>query len=230
MPTEHTQSPGPTSAWFAGPKSENGDWFAGAVQRIVADYYAWRRNYFPEDCVVVDSAARRDAEVFRDHFEDRLIELLARLKHDVPFHSPRYAGHMIAEQTLPGIAGYLAAMLNNPNNVSPDAAPVTVRLELEAAQMIARMLSHTSDSCVLMNHWYEQAKARGRYFVSELVAELYRVAALELAAVAAQSELGVASRTQPARASDPMARTSSDSHASRGNGEPDRPAHSRSNA
>jgi len=142
-----TSPPGaaPISGWFAGPKAENGDWFAEAVSRIVSDYHAWRRNYFPEDGVVVDSAARHGAEPFRDHFEDRLIELLARLKHDVPFHSPRYAGHMIAEQTLPGIAGYLAAMLYNPNNVASEAAPVTVRLELEAAQMIARMLGHPPD-------------------------------------------------------------------------------------
>lgn len=145
MTHEPLQTDAPIAAWFAGPKAENGDWFAGAIQRIVSDYYAWRRNYFPEDGVVVDSAVRRDGEGFRDRFEDRLIELLARLKHDVPFHSPRYAGHMIAEQTLPGIAGYLAAMLYNPNNVSPDAAPVTVRLELEASQMIARMLGHGPD-------------------------------------------------------------------------------------
>jgi glutamate/tyrosine decarboxylase-like PLP-dependent enzyme len=139
------QAPAPISAWFAGPKAENGDWFAGMVQRIVADYYAWRRNYFPEDGVALDAASRREAEVFRDEFDDRLIELLARLKHDVPFHSPRYAAHMIAEQSMPAIAGYLAAMLYNPNNVSADAAPVTVRLELEAAQMIARMVGHSSD-------------------------------------------------------------------------------------
>lgn len=144
-PTTLLHPSAPISAWFAGPKAENGDWFAGVVQRIVADYHAWRRNYFPEDGVAVDSAARREAEAFRDDFDDRLIELLARLKHDVPFHSPRYAGHMIAEQTLPAVAGYLAAMLYNPNNVSADAAPVTVRLELEAARMIARMLGHPSD-------------------------------------------------------------------------------------
>ena len=58
-------------------------------------------------------------------FEDRLIELLAALKSDCPFHSPRYAAHMVAEQTLPSIAGYFAGMLYNPNNVSREAAPVT---------------------------------------------------------------------------------------------------------
>jgi hypothetical protein len=34
---------------------------------------------------------------------------------------------------------------------------------------------------VLMNPWYAQAKTRGRYFVSELVEELYRVASEEAA-------------------------------------------------
>ncbi len=144
-PRNPVQHSAPISAWLAGPEAENGDWFAAVVQRIVGDYHAWRRNYFPEDGVAVDSTARREAEAFRDHFDDRLTELLARLKHDVPFYSPRYAGHMIAEQSLPAIAGYLAAMLYNPNNVSADAAPVTVRLELEAAQVIAQMLGHPSD-------------------------------------------------------------------------------------
>jgi glutamate/tyrosine decarboxylase-like PLP-dependent enzyme len=36
---------------------------------------------------------------------------------------------------------------------------------------------------VLMNPWYDQAKRRGRYFLSELVAEMYRLAEQELPAV-----------------------------------------------
>jgi glutamate/tyrosine decarboxylase-like PLP-dependent enzyme len=141
---EHRESP-PISAWFAGPKAENGEWFGHVIQRILSDYYAWRRNYFPEDGVVVDAAARRAGEEFRDRFEDRLIELLGRLKGDVPFYSPRYAAHMISEQSLPSIAGYFATMLYNPNNVSADAAPVTVKLELEASRMIAAMLGHPEE-------------------------------------------------------------------------------------
>ena len=133
------------SGWFAGPKAENGEWFSDTIRRIIQDYHAWRRNYFPEDGVVVDSSLRRVSEPFQDAFEDRLLELLARLKADFPFHSPRYAAHMVSEQSLPSIAGYIAAMLYNPNNVSSDAAPVTVRLELEASQMIARMLGYGPD-------------------------------------------------------------------------------------
>jgi len=89
---------------------------------------------------------RRMQEAFNDRFEDRLMELLARLKADFPFHSPRYAAHMVSAQTMPSIAGYFATMLYNPNNVTSEAAPVTVRLELEAAQMIAKMLGYDENS------------------------------------------------------------------------------------
>lgn len=134
------------SAWFAGPKAENSPWFNTWLGRISEDYCAWRRNYFPEDGVVVDSTLRRHNEPFMDAFEDRLLELLARLKADVPFHSPRYAAHMLAEQTLPGIAGYFAAMLYNPNNVTADVAPVTVKLELDAGRLLSRMIGYDDDS------------------------------------------------------------------------------------
>lgn len=137
---------GMMSAWFAGPKAENAPWFSGWLGRIAEDYNAWRRNFFPEDGVVVDSTLRRQNEPFMDAFEDRLLELLARLKGDVPFHSPRYAAHMLAEQTLPGIAGYFAAMLYNPNNVTSEVAPVTVKLELEAGRMLSRMIGYGDDA------------------------------------------------------------------------------------
>lgn len=138
--------PEPMSAWFAGPKAENAEWFGGWLRRIADDYYAWRRNYFAEDGVVIGSRQRRENEPWCDAFEDRLIELLARLKEDVPFHSPRYAAHMLAEQTLPSIAGYFAAMLYNPNNVTADVAPVTIRLEHEAGRMICRMIGYPDTS------------------------------------------------------------------------------------
>lgn len=133
---------GEMGAWFAGPKGENGDWFSGVVATILQDYFAWRRNYFPEDGLIVDAEARRGGEGFRDRFDDRLFELLAKLKADLPFASPRYAAHMVAEQSLAAVAGFFAAMLYNPNNVSADAAPVTVQMELEASRMIATMLGY----------------------------------------------------------------------------------------
>ncbi len=132
--------------WFAGPKAENGKKFSQTIQHILEDYHHWRRNYFPEDGALIDSSLKRAQEEFQDQFDDRLLELLAKLKADFPFYSPRYAAHMIAEQTLPSIAGYFAAMLYNPNNVTADSGSVTLRLELEASSMIARMLGYGDDS------------------------------------------------------------------------------------
>lgn len=130
------------SAWFAGPKSENAEAFTQILHRVIDDYYNWRRNCFPEDGAIVHSATRRQNEAFADAFDDLLVELLARLKGCVPNHSPRYAGHMLAEQTLPSIAGLLAGLLYNPNNVSFEAAPITVNLELEAAEMLCQMVGY----------------------------------------------------------------------------------------
>lgn len=130
------------TAWFAGPKAENGEAFADTIRRILEDYHYWRRNYFPEDGVLIRSADQHAQSEWKDVFADRLQELLALLKGDFPFYSPRYAAHMVSEQTLPSIAGYFAGMLYNPNNVTSESAPVTVRLELEASAAIAEMLGY----------------------------------------------------------------------------------------
>lgn len=133
-------------AWFAGPKGENAERFARMLQHIFDDYTFWRRNYFPEDGILLTAKQRREHEPFWDEFTDRLTELLARLKADFPFHSPRYAAHMLSEQALPAIAGYFAGMLYNPNNVTSEAAPVTVRLELEAGRMLNQMMGYGDDA------------------------------------------------------------------------------------
>ena len=86
----------PISAWFAGPKSENGEAFTRTIRRILEDNQYWRRNYFPEDGVIITSEERRRHSAWSDVFEDKLMELLAALKSDCPFQSPRYAAHMVA--------------------------------------------------------------------------------------------------------------------------------------
>ncbi len=136
----------PISAWFTGPKSENGERLVETVRWILSDHLYWRRNCYPEDGLVVTFEQRREQDHWNDLFNDRLFELLAALKGDFPFFSPRYVAHMIAEQTMPSVAGYFAGMLYNPNNVTSEAAPVTVRLELEAAAMIAAMIGYPPDT------------------------------------------------------------------------------------
>jgi glutamate/tyrosine decarboxylase-like PLP-dependent enzyme len=132
----------PISAWFLGPKAEHGstltDWFTYILQ----DYMHWRRNYFPTDSVVISRETRRTHGAWQDQLNTHLDLILNHLKADFPFYSPRYIAHMTSEQTLPSILGYFAGMLYNPNNVTDEAAPVTVRLELEVGRMVSEMLGY----------------------------------------------------------------------------------------
>jgi glutamate/tyrosine decarboxylase-like PLP-dependent enzyme len=132
----------PLAAWFLGPKAEHGDVLFDLFSHIFQDYIHWRRNYFPNDPVVISRERRRQHEPWQDKLNAQLDAILNNLKADYPFYSPRYLAHMLSEQTMPSMLGYFAGMLYNPNNVTDEAAPVTVRLELEVGKMVAEMLGY----------------------------------------------------------------------------------------
>jgi glutamate/tyrosine decarboxylase-like PLP-dependent enzyme len=129
-------------AWFLGPKAENAAFEEEMVLHILRDYFHWRRNYYPADEIVITQRMRREASEFNDALFQQLSEMLARLKRHFPFYSPRYIAHMLSDQTIPSVLGYFAGMLYNPNNVTPEAAPVTVEWELEVARDILHMLGY----------------------------------------------------------------------------------------
>src|SRR5436190_3961091 len=132
----------PLTAWFLGPKAEHGDLWYDLLSYIFQDYIHWRRNYFPNDPVVITRERRREHEQWQDRLINDLNTVLNNLKAHFPFYSPRYIAHMISEQTLPGVLGYFAGMLYDPNNVTDESAPVTVRFELEVGRMVAEMLGY----------------------------------------------------------------------------------------
>lgn len=131
-------------AWFLGPRAENADLFERLVTEALRDHVFWRRNYHPEDGAVIRETDKRTVgyEEAVGTLTQELMGLLAELKRDVPFFSGRYKGHMIYEQTIASQIGYFASMLYNPNNVTPEAGPVTTRLEAEVAAQLARMIGY----------------------------------------------------------------------------------------
>ncbi|MCB0284149.1 MAG: hypothetical protein KDF60_16295 [Calditrichaeota bacterium] len=135
----------PLAAWFLGPKGEHSETWSELFHYIFDDYVYWRRNYFPQDPIVIDRMRRREHEPWFDYMTSNLDNILNDLKAHFPFYSPRYIAHMLSEQTLPGVLGYFAGMLYNPNNVTDEAAPVTVRLELEVGRMIAKMIGYNPE-------------------------------------------------------------------------------------
>lgn len=127
-------------AWFLGPKAENGELLEEVILQVLRDYLHWRRNYFPEDPAVVTRQISPDLRENLDVFSEKITGVIAELRRNFPFYSPRYLAHMLSDVTLPSIAGYFAGMLYNPNNVTPEAAPVTVNWEIFASSAILSML------------------------------------------------------------------------------------------
>ncbi|MDH4132609.1 MAG: pyridoxal-dependent decarboxylase, partial [Gemmatimonadota bacterium] len=134
----------PLTAWFLGPRAENAVAWSELLDHIFTDYVHWRRNYFPADPWIVGRVRRRsdEHESWYDWLTSHLDVILAELKYHFPFHSPRYNAHMLSELSLPAVLGYFAGLLYNPNNVTAEAAPITVALELEVGRMISAMLGY----------------------------------------------------------------------------------------
>jgi glutamate/tyrosine decarboxylase-like PLP-dependent enzyme len=132
---------------FLGPYAENDALLEKLVVEFLRDHVYWRRNVHPEDPPAIPTAASQRPEflAFEARLRRELHGLSAALKRSVPFHSPRYLGHMVSDLALPGLAAHWLALPYNPNNVSEDAAPVTIDLEVRAGLQLARMLGYCDD-------------------------------------------------------------------------------------
>lgn len=132
-------------AWFLGPKAENADELERLVVEAIRDQAFWRRNYHPGDPTHITESIKQTPAYLdaMGSLRDGFRGLLAFLKKSVPFFSMRYQGHMNWELTLPGIAGYFAAMLYNPNNVAFEGSTATTILELLVGDDLCRMLGYT---------------------------------------------------------------------------------------
>lgn len=132
---------------FLGPYAENDTLLEKLVVEFLRDHVYWRRNFHPEDPPAIPThAAQAPAFMaFEARLKRELHSLSAALKRSVPFHSPRYLGHMVSDLLIPGLAAQMLTLPYNPNNVSEDAAPITIELELKVGLQLARMVGYPSD-------------------------------------------------------------------------------------
>jgi len=150
--------------WFLGPKGENARQFEELIVQVFRDYAHWRKNYFPADPILINRHLKGLVEKEHDLLGTRLDELMALLRRNFPFYSPRYIAHELSDTLMPATVGYLAGLLFNPNNVTPEAAPVTTELEIEVCSEILRMLGYTpppelpSDSLDPRKYYNEKSK------------------------------------------------------------------------
>jgi len=127
-------------AHLLGPKAENEEFLERLVTKIVRDYCHWRRNYFPQDPILISSVRRRELEGEFDKIERLTDRLIADLRRTFPFYSPRYIAHQQSEVSLTSTLGMIAGLLYNPNNVTPESGAVTVDLEIEVCSQVLEML------------------------------------------------------------------------------------------
>ena len=101
-----------------------------AAERLVA---AWEGRFGPSE---PHPAAVPDPARLAGAWDD----FARRMEDHYPFFHARYAGQMLKPPSAVAAAGYLAAMLINPNNHALDGGPGTSALEAEVVASLAGML------------------------------------------------------------------------------------------
>lgn len=115
---------------------------------ILNDHVFWRRNYHPQDPPAINYSELRNKEntEFQERMVNELFKLMAELKFDPPFFSPRYMAHMISEPLLPGLIAYIATLFYNPNNVASEASTVTMEYEIQIGRQLSELFGFDPDT------------------------------------------------------------------------------------
>jgi glutamate/tyrosine decarboxylase-like PLP-dependent enzyme len=96
-------------------------------------------------------------EISDERFAAAFGTFTQRLRENYPYFHPSYAGQMLKPPHPAAVAGYLAAMLINPNNHALDGGPATSAMEKEAVAQLAAMfglkthLGHLTSSGTIAN-------------------------------------------------------------------------------
>ncbi|WP_417479377.1 pyridoxal phosphate-dependent decarboxylase family protein [Maricaulis maris] len=138
---------------FLGPKSENASWLRSEFDRVLDQWFDWRRALFSEDPSPIPESIRLTPDFLagQDMLSQKVRELSDMMTGEVPKYTPRYIGHMVSELSVPALLGHFVTLLHNPNNTSRDVARVSGRVEDEAISMLAGMIG------------FDPARAQGHF-------------------------------------------------------------------
>jgi glutamate/tyrosine decarboxylase-like PLP-dependent enzyme len=122
------------------------DWLGQAVRSVER----WQSEYPPFDC-------HPSLRVSDERFAAAFGEFAERMRGNYPYFHPLYAGQMLKPPHPAAVAGYVAAMLVNPNNHALDGGKVTSEMEKEVVAELAAMfglpthLGHLTSSGTIAN-------------------------------------------------------------------------------
>lgn len=132
-------------ALFLGTHGGNAIHLHDMLERALRGHVEFRKNYFPDDpdylneTIQNSPAFDRTMQMMKEEYD----KLIAQLQESGTFFSMRSIGHMLWDTTLPGIAGYFAALLYNKNNVAAEASPVTTLMEMYVGNDLCKMLGYS---------------------------------------------------------------------------------------
>jgi len=137
--SEVSEEQGTSSALFRWrhlwPHADNQVAMQAILANVLREYYRWHASL-----QAPESAAGSPDDSLVQRVADLLKGLSERLQRDsIPWPDPAYVAHMNTDVPLPACIAYFTAMLYNPNNVTPDASPVTSALEHELSDDFCRL-------------------------------------------------------------------------------------------
>ena len=114
------------------PPASRSDQLADLIPRATALIGAWEARFGPYEPNAASAPAPDRLAAAWDAFGERMAD-------NYPFFHPRYAGQMLKPPHPVAVAGYVAAMLVNPNNHALDGGPGTSGMEKEVVAELASM-------------------------------------------------------------------------------------------
>ena len=135
------------SPYFLGAYGENNDALEKLLVEFIRDHIYWRRNFHPEDSPPITPQMMNAADYQNGLAKIRteLHQLTAKLKRSVPFYNPRYIGHMSSDLMMPALLAQLITNFYNPNNITAESGPITLKMELEVGLQFAKMFGYNVD-------------------------------------------------------------------------------------
>ncbi len=137
------------AAWFIGPKGENGEFFKELVSNTISEHALYREEHYKKNDPKYITQEMKDSAEYQAQVEainSAHRELCVKLHGSVPFYTPRYQAHMLWDTVIPGMLGYMTAMLFNQNNVASEASPVTAEMEKEVGTQLCGLLGFDTGS------------------------------------------------------------------------------------
>jgi len=131
---------------FLGPKGENAALLIELLNEVVVSHATRRKSFHREDSTFIQPEDKSSLEYQKKlaYLRTYVAKILKRLDESIPWWSPRYMAHMNSDVLLPAIIGYVATMIDNPNNVVVESSPPSSYMEVEAIDELLEMVGFRS--------------------------------------------------------------------------------------